>query len=230
MRVVINQSNYLPWKGYFDLINDADLFIFLDDVQYTKNDWRNRNRIKSANGLHWLTIPIGNATSKTIDEVLLPQTGWREKHWRSVKSAYSRAPFFSKYAPWLQETYFDLKHTTLSELNQYLIRTIATQFLGIKSEFKTSREVFAGGTKTERVISLLNAVGAKVYISGPAGKNYLQQERFTQNGIELIWKDYTGYPEYNQLSAPFEHAVSILDVIFHLGPKSPQHIWGWRSV
>lgn len=229
MRVVINQSNYIPWKGYFDLINDADLFIFLDDVQYTKNDWRNRNRIKSPNGLHWLTIPIGSPTSKRIDEVALPLTDWREKHWRSVVCAYSRTPFFSQYAAWLRETYFDLKHTTLSELNQYLIRTIALQFLGINTEFTNSREISGHGTKTDRILALLKGVGAKTYISGPAGKNYLEEAKFLENGIKLIWKDYSAYPQYDQFQPPFEHAVSILDMIFHLGPEAPWYIWGLKN-
>jgi hypothetical protein len=129
-RVVINQSNYLPWKGYFDLIHDADLFIFLDNVQYTKNDWRNRNRVKGANGSHWLTIPIGvGRTRLQIDQVPLPDGSWRKKHWKTLTQCYSHAPFFSLYSSFFEGIYLNTSWRTLSEMNQTIIEAIAKELL-----------------------------------------------------------------------------------------------------
>jgi hypothetical protein len=229
VKVVINQSNYLPWKGYFDLIHDADVFIFLDDVQYTKNDWRNRNRIKGPNGPYWLTVPVGGSTTLKINEITLPGGLWREKHHSAITQSYCHAPFYSLLAPFLREVYE--KHTwhTLSELNQFLIKIIAHDFLGVTTEFADSSTFGVTGEKQDRVLALLRATGATTYISGPAAKAYIDPVRFDKAGIELVWKDYSGYPEYPQPYPPFEHTVSIVDLLFSVGPAAPYDIWGWRN-
>ena len=229
MRVAINQSNYIPWKGYFDLIHDADVFVFLDDVQFTKNDWRNRNKVKTAQGPHWLSIPVGDDLHRRIAEVALPDPWWQRKHWRTLVQLYGRAPYFETYRGFFEDVYLKRRWENLSELNQYLTRAIATDFLGIRTRFMSSSEMPSPARKQERVLSVLRALGARVYISGPAGKPYIDPARFEREGIELVWKDYSGYPEYPQSYPPFEHAVSVLDLLFHAGPGSPYYIWGWRA-
>lgn len=227
-RVAICQSNYLPWKGYFDLIRDVDLFLFYDDVQFTKNDWRNRNVVKAPSGRQWLTIPVGTDLSRLICEVTLDDPRWQRKHWTTLTHLYGRAPHFGRYRGALEEVYLHREWRNLSELNQHLIRTIAGEHLGIRTVLRQASEFPSVGKKEDRVLSLLKSAGADVYVSGPAAKAYLDDARFRREGIEVIWKDYAGYPEYAQFHPPFEHAVTILDLLFHVGPDAPFYIWGWR--
>ncbi len=230
MKVVINQSNYLPWKGYFDLIHDADLFVFHDDLQYTKNDWRNRNRIKTAAGLQWLTVPVGTDEHRLINEVTLPaDNAWAKKHWQLIRENYRSSAYYARHAPWLEDMLLRRTWSGLSALNQALITTIARDHLGLTTRFANSTEFKLTSRKQERVLDLLRATGATTYISGPAAKDYLEEVRFREAGIGLVWKDYSGYPEYAQPHPPFVHAVSILDLLFHTGPAAADHIWGWRS-
>jgi len=226
-RVAILQSNYIPWKGYFDIIHDVDEFVFHDDLQYTKQDWRNRNRIKTARGLRWLTIPVGNDEKRRICDVELPRSPWASRHWASLEEAYENAPYFETYRP-LLETIYQTTWTNLSGLNQHIIRTIAG-LLGAKATFRDSRELSLRGRKQERVIEILRHLGADAYVSGPSARNYLDPERFAAEGIDLVWKSYDGYPQYPQRYPPFVHEVTILDLLFHTGPDAPHYIWGWRS-
>jgi hypothetical protein len=228
MRVAVLQSNYIPWKGYFDIIHDVDKFIFYDDVQYTKNDWRNRNRIKTAAGVQWLTIPTGSDLSQRICDVALPDPRWARKHWRTLHQAYSRAPHFRRYESLLSEVYLERRWERLSDLNQYLIIRIARE-LGLKTEFADARDFAANGARFERLLDLLIKADANVYVSGPSARDYIQPERLAQTGIELVYKSYDGYPEYQQRFPPFEHTVSILDLLFNTGPEAQHFIWGWRS-
>jgi hypothetical protein len=226
-RVAILQSNYIPWKGYFDLIADVDEFVFLDDVQYTRQNWRNRNRIKTSSGAVWLTIPVGTSIDRRICDVTLPPD-WAEAHWHQLLTWYSSAPHFETYRPGLEEIYLGRAWATLSELNQHMIRAIAA-WLGIPTRFRDSREFNVTSRNQDRVLDLLAAVEADTYISGPAARAYIDEERFSAAGHKLIWKDYSGYPEYSQFYPPFEHAVTILDLLFHTGPGAPHYIWGWRG-
>lgn len=229
-RVVINQSNYVPWRGYFDLIHDADFFVFYDDVQYTKNDWRNRNRIKTPHGLEWLTIPVGKDENRLVNEVRLPpDPAWARHHWQRLEASYQSAPYFKDYGYWLSDVLLHEKWPTLSALNQQLVRTIAQDFLGLHTTFGRSEDYAISGQKQDRLLALLAALGATTYISGPAAKSYLTPERFAAAGIALEWKDYAGYPAYAQLHPPFESAVSILDLLFSTGTRAPEYIWGWRQ-
>ena len=215
VRAVILQSNYLPWKGYFDLIQSADVFVFYDEVAYTKNDWRNRNRICSKNGVHWLTIPITHsAVKQKISEVPLLHSRWQELHFKTLYHSYRPAPFFGQIEPLLYELYLNRRWTHLSELNRHAIVTIA-RLLGLTTRFVNSSDLDLSGDRVERLISVVRQVGATEYVSGPSARAYLagSEELLEQAGILLRFKDYSGYPTYRQLHEPFDHAVSILDVL-----------------
>lgn len=227
--VVVLQSNYIPWKGYFDLIRDANLFVFYDDLQYTKNDWRNRNKIKASAGAEWITIPAGSDTNRLICEVQFKDSSWQLKHWKTLLQNYRSCPHFERYREFFEDFYLGRQWVGLSEMNQYLIRHVASEFLGISTAFCDSREFALSGQKQERLLELVTKVGTERYISGPAAKSYIERQRFEDAGIELIWKDYSGYPEYSQRFPPFEHAVSIVDLLFNVGPDAPWYIWGWRE-
>ena len=229
MRVAVLQSNYLPWKGYFDIINGVDLFIFYDDLQYTKNDWRNRNRLKTAKGASWLTIPVGTDIRRRICDVELVDPSWQEKHWAAIAQWYSAAPHFSRYADFFRDVYLGRRWTNLSALNQFLIQAISRDLLGIRAEFAESRAFGPVGVRQDRLIDLLQKVGASWYLSGPAAKEYIDPLRFAEAGIELAWQSYAGYPEYPQRFPPFAHDVSIVDLLFNVGSDSPEYIWGWRK-
>lgn len=228
-RVAVLQSNYIPWKGYFDIIHDVDLFIFHDDLQYTKNDWRNRNKILINGKLHWLTIPVGTREDRQIVDVTMPDRSWQRKHFLTLRTAYGRRPGFRRYEDFFHYVYMEREWEYLYELNRYLIEHISRDFLGIKTQFADSRDYPTHGVKHEKLLSLLQAAGADVYESGPAAKDYIIAEDYEKAGIELIWKDYSGYPEYPQNSESFVHGVSILDMLFNLGERTPEYIWGWRG-
>lgn len=229
MRVAIIQSSYIPWKGYFDLIHAVDTFIFLDDVQFTTRDWRTRNRIKTPNGPQWLNIPVGNRTDQLIHEVEIKDASWQRKHWASIRHSYGKAPFFKDYEAFFASVYLDRTWSSLSQLNQYLIRQIATEFLGIRTVFRDSREFQATGKRQDRLISLLPLAGATHYVSGPSARSYIDPRQFEAAGIELSYHDYPDYPVYPQLYPPFEPAVSILDLLFNTGPQASHFVWGWRG-
>jgi len=225
-RVAILQSSYIPWKGYFDIIHDVDRFVFYDDVQFTPRDWRTRNRVKTANGPLWLTVPAGQSRSRLIHEVVLEDKTWGKNHWNTLRHAYAKAPFFGDYRSFLEHVYLERRWDTLSELNQFMTRTIAQDFLGLKTEFRDSREFGAEGQKLDRLLDLARKAGATMYLSGPSARDYIKPERFAEAGIELSYKSYDGYPEYPQLHPPFGHAVTILDLLFMTGKDAPEYIWG----
>jgi hypothetical protein len=228
MTVVILQSNYVPWKGYFDLIHDADKFVFYDCVQYTKNDWRNRNVIYTRNGKQWLTIPVSaSAVKGSIDEVSLDDDSWQELHFRTLLYGYKRAPFFEQLLELMEDYLQRKKWKSLSQLNQYLIPTISKK-LGCTTEFIDSRELSPDGDRLERLIDILTKLGATRYISGKAASSYIMghEHLFQENGIELVYKEYPNYMPYRQLAMPFENGVSILDLVANLKwDNIPNHIW-----
>ncbi len=226
--MAVLQSSYVPWKGYFDLIHDVDLFVFYDDVQFTARDWRSRNRIKTPSGPQWLTIPVGHDREWRICDVPLPQSDWARVHGERLVASYRRAANFRRYAPWLEE-FYRRDWRLLSEFNQALITEVARRFLGIETAIRDSRDFPVNGRGQERLLNLLSALGASTYVSGPAAKAYIEESRFASSGVQIIWKDYRGYPEYAQLYPPFLHEVSILDLLFHVGPAAADYIWGWRE-
>ena len=227
--VALIQSSYIPWKGYFDIIHDVDLFIFFDDVQFTARDWRTRNKVKTANGMVWLTVPAGAHVHRLICDVELSDNGWAQKHWKTLSQSYSRAAHFKKYKAFFEDIYLGRKWHSLSQLNQHLICEVSRHLLGISTEFRDSREYRAEGSKLDRLMDVIQKAGTDIYISGPSAKAYIDPQRFEAAGIQLVYKSYGGYPEYPQPHPPFEHGVTVLDLLFSVGPDAPYYIWGWRQ-
>lgn len=224
-KVAILQSNYIPWKGYFDLINTVDEFIFYDEVQYTAGDWRNRNKIKTERGLLWLTIPVNakgrlNNSDLKINNITISDKGWARKHWESIKQFYKKAPHFRAYKDIFEELYASCEaEELLCQANYKFIKAI-NQILGINTIIKASTDYTLIEGKTDRLVSLCSQAGATEYISGPSAKSYIDPTLFAEAGIKLSWMDYAGYPEYPQLFPPFEHAVTILDLLFSCGEEA----------
>ena len=224
-RVAVVQSCYLPWRGYFDLIRSVDLFVFYDDVKYTKNDWRNRNVVKMRKAPVWLTIPIGKETTKQrICDVEIRSHHWQLKHWRTLNQCYGKCDFFDHYAPFFEDLYCRRTWKSLSELNQLLTRRLA-EWLGIEVVFCDSRRFDLRGKKQERLLDLLTQLNATSYLSGPAATAYIDPSEFAQRNIELKFIDYR-YPEYPQGEPPFLPNVSVVDLIFRFGANSGNFIWG----
>lgn len=214
MNIVILQSNYIPWKGYFELITDADIFCFYDEVQYTKNDWRNRNQLINNNGPFWLTIPIQkDAVKLKISEVELPKSKWQLDHLNIINQTYKKSTQFDAVFPLLEEIYLN-EWNYLSHFNQSFIKKIC-EFIGIKTKVVNSKDYELKGDKINRLIHLIKQLNGKKYISGPAGKDYLNdfQYHFNENDIELEYKQYGPYSTYKQNSKVFNNFVSIIDLL-----------------
>jgi hypothetical protein len=223
--VAIVQSNYVPWKGYFDLIGLADEFILYDDMQYTRRDWRNRNRIKTAQCLRWLTIPVEvkGKYFQTIRDTRVANLCWAEHHWRTLAHNYAHAPRFDDCRAWLEELYRGCRETHLSQVNHRFLSAICS-YLGVRTRLTWSGDYRLAPGKTERLVDLCIQAGATTYLSGPAAKDYVVPDLFAEASIQLAWMDYSGYAEYPQLYGPFEHGVSILDLIVHCGPDARHYL------
>ncbi|HNY26316.1 MAG TPA: WbqC family protein [Candidatus Sumerlaeota bacterium] len=224
-RVAILQSNYLPWKGYFDLIARVDEFILYDDMQYTRRDWRNRNQIKTPQGRQWITVPVKvkGKYYQTIRETEIDGTDWAQAHWKALTLNYRRAPHFEEIAALFEPFYRHCSHSFLTALNRELIEKVCA-YLGITSRIVNSWDYRLIEGKTERLVDLCVQAGASEYISGPAAQDYIEAHLFAERGIQLTWFDYTGYSEYPQLWGEFVHGVTILDLLFNCGKESPRYM------
>jgi hypothetical protein len=222
-KVAIIQSNYIPWKGYFDMIAAVDEFVLYDNMQYTRRDWRNRNKIKTPQGLQWLTVPVKvkGKYHQAIRETEIDGADWAEAHWKSLSQNYRRAPYYEEIADLFGPFYRQHKHTHLSELNRELIVAVCG-YLGITTRISNSWDYVLNDGKTERLAGLCLQAGGTEYISGPAAKDYIDESIFTEHGIKLTWFDYSSYPEYPQLWSEFAHGVTILDLLFNCG-KAARH-------
>lgn len=227
-KIAILQSNYIPWKGYFDLINSVDEFIFYDEVQYTKNDWRNRNKIKTKQGLQWLTIPVRQESlDQKINDTKISDKKWKKKHWSSISQNYSKSKYFKEYKDTFEELYLSCEEEYLSEINYKFIRTI-NKILEIDTKLTFSNDYELIGGQTERLINLCKQSNATHYLSGPAAKSYFDEDLANNEGIQVEWMDYSGYQEYSQLHFPFEHGVTILDLIFNEGKNAKKFMKSFK--
>jgi len=233
MKCVVLQPSYIPWRGYFHQIYKADVFIFYDDVQYEKHGWRNRNRIKTPNGARWLSIPVLNkgavAKKIPINEIAIngKQSFWREKHLKTLQQSYQKAPFYARYESVLSE-FYARNDRLLADFTIDLTVALAKE-LGIeKTIFRRSSEFTVQGKKTERLLCLLKNVGATHYITGAAARNYLDEGKFAEAGINLEYMTYD-YPEYAQLYPPFDAQISILDLLFMKGNEAGDFIWNFDN-
>lgn len=223
MRVGVIQSSFIPWRGYFDFIASVDAFVFHDDIQYTKGDWRNRNKIKTAKGTEWLTVPVSyKCVSQLICETRIDySTSWGKKHLSLWQAHYRTAPYF-EVANDILSPLTCTEDKTISQLNIRLIRRVCS-YLNIATPMVVSSELALEGRKTDRLICLLKKLGATCYLSGPSADAYLEKEAFRRNGIRLEYKSYD-YSPYPQLWGPFEGTVTVLDLIANCGPDARSHI------
>jgi hypothetical protein len=222
-KAAIVQSNYIPWKGYFDLVAAVDTFILYDDVQFTRRDWRNRNLIKTPDGLKYLTVPVRSKGryEQLIRETEIDGEDWARSHWRALETNYRRAPHSIEVFELLRPHFEPGRYDMLSDLNRQLLTTICA-YLGIDTAIRSSSEFDLSGDRTERLATICAQAGATVYLSGPAAKGYLQEETFSRQGIQVEWFGYEGYPPYAQLWGEFRHEVSIVDLLFACGRTAPQ--------
>ena len=227
-KVAILQSNYIPWKGYFDLINMVDEFILYDEVQYTKNDWRNRNKIKTPQGIQWLTIPVRQESlDQKIKDTKISDKKWNIKHWRTISQNYSKSKYFKDYKDIFEELYLTCDEEYLSQINYKFITTI-NEILEIKTKLRWSSEFELVDGQTEKLLGICKDCNADIYLSGPAAKDYFNEELAKQENIKVEWMDYSGYKEYEQLNPPFEHGVTILDLIFNEGDRAKEFMKSFK--
>ena len=220
-KIAILQSNYIPWKGYFDLINMADELILYDDMQYTRRDWRNRNKIKTSSGLKWLTVPVevkGKYFQK-INETKIIDKEWAKKHWQQLKQNYCKSKYFNDYKNIFEELYVSCDKEYLSQIN-YKFIILINGLLNITTKIRWSSEFDLVEGRTEKLLGICKDCNADTYISGPAAKDYFDEELAKKENIKVEWMSYDGYKEYKQLYPPFEHGVTILDLIFNEGDNT----------
>lgn len=226
-RIMISQSNYIPWKGFFDAINAVDEYIVYDDMQYTRRDWRNRNRIKTPQGAIWLTIPVevkGKFNQK-INETKISDSTWAQKHWMTIKHSYARAPYFKEMKDFFEDIYSEAGSLIyLSDVNLLFLDRISS-LLDIKTKFISSSnfEILEG--KTEKLVDICKKCAGTDYYSGPAARGYIDETLFERENMRVHYFDFSSYEEYPQLYPPFDHAVSIVDTLFTLGPSCHKFIF-----
>ena len=220
-KIAILQSNYIPWKGYFDLIASVDEVILFDDMQYTRRDWRNRNQIKTPQGLQWLSVPVlvKGKYFQTIRETVIDGSSWALMHWKALSQNYGKSAYFKEIGNWLEPLYVSQHYSHLSQLNRTLIEGVCL-YLGIQTSITNSWDYELVEGKTSRLVSLCLQANATEYVSGPAAQSYIDESVFNQSNIDLTWFEYGSYPEYPQLYGLFQHHVSILDLLFNCGPNS----------
>jgi hypothetical protein len=224
-RLAIVQSSYIPWKGYFDLIRSVDEFILLDEVQFTRRDWRSRNRVKTQHGIKWLSLPVSTKGKyhQRIDQTFVSDPSWGDRHWSTLRASYGRTPGFREYQTMLEPLFRAPASLQLSAINRSLIEAVCA-ILRIDTRISWSSDYAARPGRTERLIDLCLQAGASEYLSGPAARVYLDADALASAGVQVRFVDYAGYPEYDQPYPPFEHHVSVLDLIFCAGPRAVEYM------
>ncbi len=226
MNVVILQPSYIPWRGYFDQIRRADLFIFYDDVQYDKHGWRNRNQIKTTQGKQWLTIPVHSAgvtQGIPIKNVKIDWSKpWSKNHLKALTISYNKAPYFKDYLP-LLELFYSRRDDFIADFTIETTITLTRKLGNQHTRFMRSSELSGiDGQKTDRLVQILKRVGATHYISGPSAQDYVEDEKFAAANITLEYMQYD-YPEYPQLYPPYDPYVTILDLLFMVGSDAGKY-------
>lgn len=225
-KILISQSNYIPWKGFLDSIRAVDEYVLFDDVQFTRRDWRNRNRIKTPRGVQWLTIPVEvkGKFHQNISEVTVADEDWTRAHWDTIRQNYKNAPHFSDYAPTFEAAYQEAQSMAhLSNINELFLTRLCEAF-SINTPFRRSSEFTLAADKTERLVSICEQAGATDYYTGPSARAYIDIDQFAERGIRVHYFDFSAYPEYDQPHPPFEHAVTALDLLFAAGPDAPRYL------
>ena len=225
IKALITQSNYIPWKGFFDSMSQVDIVVLYDDMQFTRRDWRNRNLIITPQGLKWLTIPVivkGKYFQK-INETIISDKNWNVDHLNILKQNYRNSECYNDVKDWVEDLYLNCNFNYLTEINQYFIEKI-NQYLDINVKIIRSEQFVLAEDKTERLVNICKDLNVTDYFSGPAAKVYMNEDLFVNQEIKIHYFDYQGYPEYKQLNNEFEHGVSILDVIFNNGQSSKELI------
>lgn len=224
-KIAILQSNYIPWKGYFDLIASVDEFVLYDDMQYTRRDWRNRNMIKTPKGPQWISVPVqvkGKFEQK-IRDTKIDGSKWLEQHWKTIELNYSRSEYYKDISTWLKPLYTNRTYVHLSELNRTFIEAICS-YLSIQTKISNSWDYEISGEKSEKLLNICLQANASTYVSGPAAKSYLNENIFNDANVIVEWYDYSNYPHYPQLWGEFEHSVSILDLLFNCNGNSHHYM------
>lgn len=220
MVVSIHQPNYLPWSGFFHKMSKSDTFVLLDNVSYTKNGFQNRTRIRTLQGASWLTVPVlskGRFRQLTSEVEIDNRTDWRKKHWLSLQTHYGGAPYFHLYSGWLEGLYCK-SWVRLVELNTALIQYLAEQ-LGIQAVLILASKLGCSGKGTQLLLNICQTMKGDVYLAGPSGRSYLEQEKFLEAGVSVRFHEFH-HPTYQQRFGTFLPGMSVLDLLFNHGPES----------
>lgn len=219
--VCIHQPDFLPWLGFFDRLRKCDLYVVLDNVQFLRRGWHHRDKIKSASGEVWLTIPVKKSGrfEQLISETEIDNsTDWRSQHLGSLRACYGRAPFFSKIFPSLEAIY-NKDHNLLADFNLELLRFLM-EALDTKTEMVFASKLATEGRKNELLLSILQSVEGTHYLSGTGAKAYLEESAFKERGITVQWQEFS-HPKYPQLFGDFLPGLSSIDFLFNTGDKLP---------
>jgi len=216
--IAIHQPQYLPWLGYFDKLDRSDVFCLLDTVQYKKNEFQNRNRIKTAQGWQWLTVPVTYRFPQRIDEVGVNQTvDWQRKHLQALKTHYGKAPYFGAYIARFEE-FYQQSHALMVEVNVASVQLLM-DLLGLERKLVLASSLQVGTEDpTMRLVEICQTLGGDTYLSGRDGAKYMDETAFRGQEIQVVYQDFE-HPEYPQRHGPFEPNLSAVDLVFNCGPE-----------
>ena len=227
MRVAIHQPQFLPWLGYLDKIDRSDIFVLLDNVQFKKNEWQNRNRVKTAQGWQWMTVPVLHRHLESIDHIEINnRVNWKRKHIQTLEINYSRASHFRDYIPFFRSVY-KREWPMLSNLNRTVIEFMMDAF-GIKRKVILSSDIETRQEPNERLIDICRAVEADTYLAGEGGKDYMDLQCFEKANIRVVFQSFH-HPDYPQLHGSFLPGMSGMDLLFNSGPQSLSILRGGRK-
>lgn len=223
-KIAVLQPSYLPWLGFFEQLMSVDTFVIYDDAQYTKNDWRNRNRLKTKDGFLWLSIPVKGSIHSQIRDIRIDESkNWQDKHQKTITQLYSKSPYFEEVSA-LFSPLWNRRYEFLMDAAMDSIRIVA-EYLNIETKIVYSSEIGAVGDKNEKLVNICKIFNARNYYSGLSAQNYLNVELFERNGIEVAFQHYP-HPVYPQKHGDFISHLSVMDLLFNCGKKSKQIIKG----